>query len=45
MVDVDTGEVNEFFSEKLEKLQVELAEEHGCELIDHNMVLYVRKKK
>ncbi|MFK8011645.1 MAG: Fur family transcriptional regulator [Marinicellaceae bacterium] len=44
MVDVDTGEVNEFFSKKLEQLQVELADEHGYELIDHNMVLYVRKK-
>jgi len=45
MVDVDTGEVNEFYSKKLEQLQVELAHEHGCELIDHNMVLYVRKIK
>lgn len=45
MVDVDTGDVNEFFSKKLEKLQEELAHEHGYELIDHNMVLYVRKLK
>jgi Fur family ferric uptake transcriptional regulator len=45
MVDVDTGEVKEFFSKKLEQLQVELAQEHGYELIDHNMVLYVKKIK
>ena len=45
MVDVDTGEVNEFYSKKLEQLQIELAQEHGCELIDHSMVLYVRKIK
>ena len=45
MVDVDTGEVKEFFSHKLEQLQIQLAKEHGCELIDHNMVLYVKKIK
>lgn len=44
MVDVETGEVKEFFSKKLEELQIQLADEHGFELIDHNMVLYVKKK-
>jgi Fur family ferric uptake transcriptional regulator len=44
MVDIDTGEVKEFFSKKLEELQEQLADEYGYELIDHNMVLYVKKK-
>ncbi|MBL4773293.1 MAG: transcriptional repressor [Alcanivoracaceae bacterium] len=45
MVDIDTGKVIEFFDNKLEELQIKLAKEQGYELIDHNMVLYVRKKK
>ncbi len=45
MVDVETGEVKEFFSKKLEQLQLELVKKHGYELIDHNMVLYVKKIK
>ncbi len=43
MVDVETGEVIEFLDEKIEKLQIELAQEYGFELIDHNMTLYVKK--
>ncbi len=45
MVDVDTGEVIEFFDNQLEELQIQLAEKRGYELIDHSMVLYVKKKK
>ncbi|MFJ2538641.1 ferric iron uptake transcriptional regulator [Pseudomonas sp. NPDC087614] len=45
MVDVETGEVVEFISVEIEKLQNAIAEEHGVELVDHNLVLYVRKKK
>jgi len=45
MVDVETGDVIEFFDEELEKLQHKLAESHGLELVDHSLVLYVRKKK
>ena len=44
MVDVDTGHVLEFMSERIERLQREIAEEHGFELIDHELVLYVRKR-
>lgn len=43
MVDVETGEVKEFFDRKLEELQIQLAQQHGYELIDHNMILYVKK--
>jgi Fur family ferric uptake transcriptional regulator len=44
MVDVDTGQVTEFINEAIERLQHEIAQEHGFELIDHELVLYVRKK-
>ena len=43
MVCVETGEVVEFFSDEIEKLQHEIAEKHGFELIDHSLVLYVRR--
>ncbi|MFJ2462266.1 ferric iron uptake transcriptional regulator [Pseudomonas neuropathica] len=45
MVNVETGEVVEFVSPEIEKLQKAIAEEHGVDLVDHNLVLYVRKKK
>ncbi len=44
MVDVESGTVTEFVNEKIEALQHEIAEEHGFELVDHELVLYVRKK-
>ena len=45
MVCVESGEVVEFFSEEIEALQSKMAEEHGYELLDHSLVLYVRRKK
>lgn len=45
MVCVDSGEVVEFVSEEIERLQHEIAEEHGYDLIDHSLVLYVRPRK
>ena len=44
MVDVDNGAVIEFVDEKIERLQEEIADQHGYELVDHQLVLYVRKK-
>jgi Fur family ferric uptake transcriptional regulator len=44
MVDVDSGRVTEFVNERIEALQREIADEHGFELVDHELVLYVRKK-
>lgn len=44
MVCMDSGQVIEFVDQMIEKRQRELAEEHGYELIDHSLVLYVRKK-
>ena len=43
MVCVETGEVTEFFSEEIERLQHEIAAKHGFELLDHSLVLYVRR--
>ena len=45
MVDVDNGDVTEFVHERIEALQHEIAEEHGYDLVHHELVLYVRKKK
>ena len=45
MVDVDSGKVIEFQSPEIEQLQQRIAAEHGCEIVDHSLVLYVRKKK
>ncbi len=44
MVVVDTGQVLEFVDERIEQLQQEIVERQGYELVDHEMVLYVRKK-
>ena len=44
MIDVETGRVVEFVSEDIEKLQHQLADEHGFELVDHELVLYVKRK-
>ncbi len=44
MVDLDTGEVVEFFDEEIERLQDEIANKHGFEIVDHSLVLYVQKK-
>lgn len=45
MVCTETGKVIEFHSEEIEQLQDRIADEHGYELTDHSLVLYVRPKK
>jgi Fur family ferric uptake transcriptional regulator len=45
MVCVDTGDVIEFHSEEIERLQEQIADESGYELTGHSLVLYVRRKK
>jgi len=44
MVCVEDGTVIEFHNEEIERLQEKIAEEHGYELTDHSLVLYVKKK-
>ena len=45
MVCVETGEVVEFIDEEIERLQHKIAKSHNFELIDHSLVLYVRRLK
>ena len=45
MVCVESGDVIEFFNEEIEALQKKMADQHGFELIDHSLVLYVRPRK
>lgn len=45
MVCVESGNVIEFVNEEIERLQHEMATEHGYELLDHSLVLYVKPLK
>lgn len=45
MVCLGSGEVVEFSDPVIEKRQREIAAEHGYDLVDHSLVLYVRKKQ
>ena len=45
MVCIDTGDVIEFYNPEIERLQKEIAEQHGYIIEDHSLVLYVRPKK
>ncbi len=40
----EPGDVIEFVDPIIEQRQRALADEHGFELVDHSLVLYVRKK-
>jgi len=42
MVCVETGKVIEFHNEQIESLQKKIAAENGYELVEHNLVLYVK---
>ena len=42
MVDIESGKVVEFVSPEIEKLQHEIAESHGYEIVGHSLVIYVR---
>ncbi len=45
MVCTETGKVIEFHSNEIEEIQKTIADEHGYELTEHSLVLYVRPKK
>jgi len=45
MVCMESGKVIEFIDEEIEALQHSIAEKYGYELVDHNLVLYVKPKK
>ncbi len=44
LIDVETGQVMEFRSDRIEELQAKIAAEHGYELVHHRLELYCRKK-
>ena len=44
MVCLDSGEIIEFCDPEIERRQREIVEEHGYELVEHALVLYVRPK-
>ncbi|MGY6547994.1 MAG: Fur family transcriptional regulator [Roseinatronobacter sp.] len=44
LIDLDTGEVVEFHSEKIEKLQAQIAAELGYDIEWHRLELYARKR-
>ena len=45
MVDVNTDRITEFESPEIVELLSRIAGEHGYQLEEHSLVLYVRKKK
>ena len=44
MVCVETGKVIEFISHEIEAAQKKIADEHGYDIEDHSLVIYVRPK-
>ena len=45
LIDVNTGEITEFVNEDIEKLQKQIAEKLGYNLVDHRLELYGSKIK
>ena len=45
MVDIETGKIIEFESLDIEELQSRIAAEHGYQIEEHSLVLYVRRKR
>lgn len=43
LIDIETGDVMEFVSEEIERLQKKVAAEHGYEIVAHRLELYCRK--
>ena len=45
LIDIDTGDVIEFHSTKIEALQKEIAQSLGYEIVHHRLELYGRKRR
>ncbi len=45
LIDIDTGDVIEFASDRIEQLQNEIAEALGYDIVHHRLELYGRKRK
>lgn len=44
MVCLDSGQVIEFFDAEIERRQKLIAEQHGYEIVNHSLVMYVQPK-
>ncbi len=44
LIDIETGEVQEFYDAELEALKSRIAEKLGFELVDHRLELYGRRR-
>lgn len=45
LIDIDTGDVIEFHSDKIEALQEEIAKSLGYDIVHHRLELYGRKRR
>jgi len=45
LIDIDSGDVIEFHSDRIEQLQDEIARELGYDIIHHRLELYGRKRR
>jgi Fur family ferric uptake transcriptional regulator len=45
LIDIDTGDVIEFHSDRIEQLQDEIARELGYDIVHHRLELYGRKRR
>lgn len=43
-INVETGDVVEFRSEEIERLQEEIAKKHGFEIVSHKLEIYVKPR-
>ena len=41
LIDVETGQVTEFQSPEIEQLQIAIARQHGYQIVDHRLEIYV----
>lgn len=45
LINVETGDVIEFRSDEIERLQEEIARQHGFDIVSHRLEIYVRPSK
>ena len=45
LIDIDNGQIIEFCSAEIEKIQVRIAKRHGYEIVSHRLELYCRKDR
>ncbi|AMM86178.1 Fur family transcriptional regulator [Martelella sp. AD-3] len=45
LINIDTGEVIEFRSDEIERLQEEIAKKHGFSIVSHKLEIYVKRRR